>query len=89
MAREEVAQPLHPRKLERKLLRSNCLPVGNVNVDDVDTVDVRRDQSRLRRLVVIGITAMSCVARITRENRDAVVRLLSEELALVTAFLEK
>ena len=32
---------------------------------------------------------MSCIARLTRENRDAVVRRLSEELALVTTFLEK
>ena len=32
---------------------------------------------------------MSRVACLTREDRDAVVRRLSEELALVTAFLKK
>lgn len=32
---------------------------------------------------------MSCVACFSRENRDPVVRRLSEELALVTTFLEK
>ena len=32
---------------------------------------------------------MSRVARLAREDRDAVIRRLSEELALVTAFLKK
>ena len=32
---------------------------------------------------------MSRVARLARQNRDPVVRRLSEELALVTAFFEK
>ena len=32
---------------------------------------------------------MPRVARLARENRDAVVRRLSEELALVTAFFEE
>ena len=32
---------------------------------------------------------MSRVARLARKNRDAVVRSLSEELALVTTFLKK
>src|ERR1044072_3268160 len=84
VARKEIAQTLHPRELERILLRSNCLPVRNVNVDDLDAVDVGRDQSRLRGLIVIRITTISRVARTTREYRDAVVRCLSEELALVT-----
>jgi hypothetical protein len=32
---------------------------------------------------------MPRVARLARENRDAVVRLLSKELALIPAFLKK
>ena len=32
---------------------------------------------------------MPCIARLTREDGDAVVRRLSEELALVSAFLKK
>src|SRR5829696_5037094 len=85
---KELAQPLHPPKLERVLLRTDGLPIGNVNVDDVNSVDSCADQARLRRLVVAGIAAMSSVASVTREDRDAVVGWLSKELALITSRLE-
>ena len=85
---KELTQPLHPRKLERILLRPDRLPVGDINVDDVDSVDVGCDQARLCRLVITGIPAVSSLTGVTREDRDAVVRWLSKELALITARLE-
>src|SRR5438270_5001630 len=65
---EETAQPLHPFQLETIFIRTNKLPVRDIHVDDAHAFDCRRDQTRLRSLLIIMQASLNIRARTTREN---------------------
>src|ERR1044072_819007 len=82
------AQTREPFELELILVRPDRLPVWHIDVDDVDAPRPRRDDARMRALLVARHAAAHIFKGVARKYRHAVVGRLAVDSREVTGRLK-
>src|SRR6185369_9756323 len=77
------AQTFHPIKFELKLLRADRLPIRYVDIHDLNAIDPGGQETRMRSFLILVVSATHFRAFLPRQNRNAVVTLLSEDTGAV------
>src|SRR6266567_4299343 len=81
-------QAIHPSQLVTELFRSYRVAIRQVDVDDPQSMDHGLQKSRMAIEGVAGKRGVHCLDRITRQNRDTVICLLSYGHTFITESFE-